>query len=135
MFDNILKFVIAGLVKLMQKIIPAGLYIGTVNEVRSELSLYRRPVGISFCAHDEQLYVCIYRIIKLCFEQGRTSAKLAPYRFFLFALRCGQRFTFFPYQERMKCCRGGRVLVDIHMPKIKPCGLFTNALTGIVYCL
>ena len=47
MFDDILKFVITGLVKLMEKIIPAGLYIGTVNEVRSEFSLYRRPVGIS----------------------------------------------------------------------------------------
>jgi len=31
MFDNILKFVIAGFVKLMQEIIPAGLYIGAVN--------------------------------------------------------------------------------------------------------
>lgn len=34
-----------------------------------------------------------------------------------------------------KCCRGGSVLVDIHMPQIKPCSLFTNALTGIVCCL
>ena len=31
MFDDILKFVIAGLIKLMEKVIPAGLYIGTVN--------------------------------------------------------------------------------------------------------
>ena len=37
MFDNILKFVIAGFVKLMQEIILDGLYIGPVNIIGQSL--------------------------------------------------------------------------------------------------
>ena len=39
----------------------------------THLDVYKRQPqtgGNIFCAHDEQLCVCIYRIIKLCFEQG-----------------------------------------------------------------